>query len=317
MTNDSKINLNSKDVEEFMDKIFGFLKDTFVISDADKEFVEELVVKLQKRYKPGKDPWGLDLELCGKLLKVLVPFYRNYFKVRVFGKENVGKKPYMVVSNHSGQVAIDGLLLQMAFALEVDPPRILRGMVDRTMSTFPFFGQIATAAGSVLGDRKNCEYLLKRGESILVFPEGVKGIAKNTPDFYKMQTFTKGFFRLALANHVDILPIATVGAEEFYPIVHHMKGLAKALKLPAFPLTPLFPWLGPLGLIPLPSPVDIYIGTPYSIPKGMSPDALDNIVEKHIVNIKNDIKAMMNDGLKNRREFTLLDKLGIKVKREL
>ena len=32
--------------------------------------------------------------------------------------------------------------------------------------------------------------------------------------------------------------------------------------MPAFPITPRFPWLGPLGLLPLPVKYRIYFGEP-------------------------------------------------------
>jgi len=44
-----------------------------------------------------------------------------------------------------------------------------------------------------------------------------------------------------------------VGAEEIYPKLGESKSLARALGSPYVPITPTFPWLGPLGLLPLPS----------------------------------------------------------------
>jgi hypothetical protein len=44
-----------------------------------------------------------------------------------------------------------------------------------------------------------------------------------------------------------------VGAEEIYPLVGNAKPIAQLLGLPYFPITPLFPWLGPIGAVPLPS----------------------------------------------------------------
>ena len=49
------------------------------------------------------------------------------------------------------------------------------------------------------------------------------------------------------------MPVAIVGAEEIYPIIGNAKTLARLFNLPYFPITPTFPWLGPLGLVPLPS----------------------------------------------------------------
>ena len=152
------------------------------LGPSDESF-EEIFEQLRLKYPEGEDPWGLNLERARTTLQYIWPLYQNYFKVRVFGKENVQDEPYMVTSNHSGQIAIDGMLISTAFAVEIDPPRILRSMVERFFTALPWVGTIAAEGGAVLGDRQNCLNLLSRGQSVLVFPEGVRGVAKNTIDF--------------------------------------------------------------------------------------------------------------------------------------
>jgi 1-acyl-sn-glycerol-3-phosphate acyltransferase len=263
--------------------------------EEEKEHIEKAFKKLEERYKYYKDPWGFDLELCKKAMTYLWPMYRKYFKVRVFGTENIENHPYVVTSNHSGQIPIDGMLITMAMMMEVDPPRVCRGMVERFLAGLPFLGELTAKTGSILGDRSNATFLLENGESILVFPEGVRGVSKNTTDYYKLQDFTKGFFRIALQAKRDILPVAVVGAEEFFPFVYHNKKLAKMLGAPAFPLS--------LNYVPLPSPVDIYFGKPYKIPEGLSPDAPDSEINEHVYKIQNRIKRLMAIGIRDRRQF--------------
>jgi 1-acyl-sn-glycerol-3-phosphate acyltransferase len=278
------------------------------------EHIEEVFETLEKRYKDYHDPWGLDFKKAIKSLKLLWPMYKYYFRVRLFGQENIEDKPYMVTSNHTGQIAIDGMLLSIAFLMDIEPPRILRGMIERFMVKIPFIGTMAAESGSVLGDRENCLFLLEKGESIMVFPEGVPGIAKDAEKFYELQHFTRGFFRLALQTKTDILPVAIVGAEEMYPGAKQHPKLAKFLKLPTLPTSYLFPWLGPLGLLPLPSPIDIYIGKPYPVPQDLDENALDSEIDAHIVKIKEQINEMIKQGLKERRPF--LENLGLKDKRD-
>src|SRR5690606_20596883 len=127
-------------------------------------------------------------------------------------------------------------------------------------------------------------------------------------DFYQMKKFGQGFFRIALATGTPILPVAVIGAEEFYPLVWHPMKLAKAIGLPALPLTP--------NLIPLPSPVDIHIGKAYVVPKDLSPDAPDSELEVHIKAIQNQIQSMIDEGLKKRREF-ISDPIVKKMTRKL
>jgi 1-acyl-sn-glycerol-3-phosphate acyltransferase len=250
---------------------------------------------LEARNSKDRDPWGLEPKRAIADLKAIWVLYRYYFNVRVHGKENIQDIPYMVVSNHTGQIPIDGMLICTAFATEIDSPRILRPLVERFLTSLPFLGRWSNEGGAVLGDRTNCLNLLKRGESVLIFPEGVKGIAKNTKDFYKLQKFTRGFLRMAIAADAQILPIAVVGAEEFYPYVMQLKKLAKFIKIPAIPIA--------ANIFPMPSPVDIYIGEPYSLPKSLSAEALDEELEIHLIEIEQRIQLLTELGLKNRRTF--------------
>ncbi len=265
------------------------------LSPEDDKKISEIFDLLKENYKDYKDPWGFNLELCEKTLRKVIPLYRTYFRVRVFGAENVKEHSYIVASNHTGQVPLDGMLITIAFLLDVAPPRILRAMVERFMAQLPFIGDFTAQTGSILGDRANCSFLIDHGESILVFPEGVRGISKNTPDFYKLKTFSEGFYRIALQKKTPILPVCVIGAEEMFPFVFHSKKLAKILKVPAIPLTANF--------LPLPSPIDIYIGPEISIPAHLEAEASDKDVKENVFHIENTIKRMLITGLKNRRPF--------------
>lgn len=264
----------------------------------DTKELDRVFSVLEKRYAQYDDPWGFDLETCRKLIRLLYPFYRHYCKVKVHNIEKVQNTPYIVVSNHTGQIPLDAMLISLAFALETEHPRILRGMVERFLAGMPFLGNLVARGGSILGDRRNCHFLLSRGESILVFPEGVKGISKNSSEFYQLQDFTQGFYRIALEAQTPILPIAVVGAEEFYPFVYHLKPLAKLLGIPAFPLTPNLL----MGGLPMPSPVDIYIGDPITPSRTLSSEAPENEISQHIVEVENSIRKMIETGLAKRNE---------------
>lgn len=265
------------------------------LSPEDKKKKDLAFKRLQERYKDYSDPWGFNLDAVKCALNLTLPLYRNYFKVRVFGIENVKDKPYMIVSNHTGQVPIDGMLITLAFAYEFDRPRVIHSMVERFMAGLPFIGDFTAQAGAILGDRDNCKWLLNQNESILVFPEGVRGINKETKDFYKLQNFSSGFYRIALQAETEILPISVIGAEEMFPIVFQASKLGKKLGLPNLPL--------PLNLVPLPSPIDIYIGRPIKIQKNLSPDAPEKELRPYIYKIEKQIKRNIHRGLEERREF--------------
>ncbi len=265
------------------------------LSHEDDQKITETFQGLKVKYTQYKDPWGFDLDLCESTLRTLIPVYRHYFKVRIFGAEHVQDRPYIVVSNHTGQIPLDGMLITMAFLMDVSPPRVLRAMVERFMAQLPFLGTFAAQTGSILGDRANCQFLIENNESILVFPEGVRGVSKSTPQFYKLQSFTLGFYRIALQNQAPILPVAVIGAEEMFPFVWHVKSIAKFFKVPALPIT--------LNTFPLPSPIDIHIGKPIEVDKALSHEATDKDIKEQVVKVEAQIKRLIAVGLKHRRPF--------------
>lgn len=269
------------------------------LTEQDIHQRDEAYRKLQKRYEDYSDPWGFNLHAVKTAIHAMLPFYRNYFRVRVFGIENVQDKPYMIVSNHTGQVPIDAMLITMAFAYEFEKPRVVHSMIERFMAALPFIGDFVAQTGAILGDRDNCKWLLKKGESILVFPEGVRGINKKTKDFYQLQPFSSGFYRIAIQAETEILPISVIGAEEMFPIVLQAPKLGKKLGLPNLPLS--------ANLFPLPSPIDIYIGKPISVESKLCADSSEKELKPHLYCIEKQIKESISKGLADRREF--LDKI--------
>lgn len=266
-----------------------------LMTPEDEARIDDVFRELRQRYKDYKDPWGFNLDLCEKTVRAVYPLYKSYFKVRVFGAENVQDKPYIVASNHTGQLPIDAALITLAFAVDVTPARVLRAMVERFMAQLPFVGDFSAQTGAILGDRANCAYLIDHGESILVFPEGVRGISKNTPDYYKLRPFHQGFYRIAIQKKTPILPVCVIGAEEMFPFVFHSKKIADLLKVPALPLS--------ANYLPLPSPIDIYIGPEIPIPSHFEDETPEKEVKENVFHIENTIKRMIVHGLKHRRPF--------------
>jgi 1-acyl-sn-glycerol-3-phosphate acyltransferase len=175
------------------------------------------------------------------------------------------------VANHSGTIALDSLMTQLAVHDHHPAHRDLRMLGANLVYAMPFIGELARKAGHTLACNPDAERLLSEGHVVGVWPEGFKGVGKNFRDRYKLQRFGRGgFVAAALRTRTPIVPCAIVGAEEIYPMLGDAKLLARMLGLPYFPLTPTFPWLGPLGLVPLPSKWIIEFGEP--IPTDHYPD---------------------------------------------
>ena len=211
------------------------------------------------------DDFGFDAELTDSvLLGLLRPLYRRWFRVEVRGIENIPRTgSALVVANHSGTVALDSLMTLVAVHDEHPAHRHLRMLGADLVFATPFIGELARKTGSTLAANADAERLLSRGELVGVWPEGFKGIGKPFRERYKLQRFGRGgFVSAALRTGVPIVPLSVVGAEEIYPLVGNIPSLARLLGVPYLPITPLFPWLGPLGLVPLPSKWLMEFGEP-------------------------------------------------------
>jgi 1-acyl-sn-glycerol-3-phosphate acyltransferase len=211
------------------------------------------------------DEFGFDEELTDRVFMApLRPLYEKWFRVETRGIENVPSDGgALVVANHSGTIALDAVMTQVALHDHHPAHRNLRMLGANLVFQTPFMGEVARKSGHTLACNPDAERLLATGEIVGVWPEGFKGIGKPYSERYKLQRFGRGgFVATALRTRTPIIPCAIVGAEEIYPIVGNAKTLARLFNLPYFPLTPTFPWLGPLGFVPLPSKWIIEFGEP-------------------------------------------------------
>ncbi|MFI1801816.1 lysophospholipid acyltransferase family protein [Streptomyces sp. NPDC020379] len=224
------------------------------------------------------DDFGYDQELADQVvMSALRPFYEKYFRVEVKGLENIPDKgAALVVANHSGTLPVDGLMLQVALHDHHPAGRHIRMLAADLVFALPVINEISRKLGHTLACVEDAEKLLERGEVVGVMPEGFKGIGKPFSERYKLQRFGRGgFVSTALRAGAPIVPCSIVGAEEIFPMVGNAKTVARLLGLPYFPLTPTWPWLGPLGLVPLPTKWTIQFGEP--IPTdGYPPEAADD-----------------------------------------
>jgi 1-acyl-sn-glycerol-3-phosphate acyltransferase len=224
------------------------------------------------------DDFGYDEMLARELLLPLAkPLYENYFRVRTLGIERIPDEgPAVLIANHSGTVALDAVMVQYAVARKHPSRRAVRNIGADLVYRLPFVGPLARKTGNAVACPDDAYELLSRGELLGIFPEGFKGVGKGWRERYKLQRFGRaGFMEIALRAQVPIIPIAIVGAEEAYPMIGNATLLARMLGLPYFPITPTFPLLGPLGLVPLPSRWFIEFGHPIPTDE-YSEDAADD-----------------------------------------
>ena len=209
------------------------------------------------------DEFGFDPEITQRFfLTALRPVAQKWFRIEVRGIENLpADGGALVVSNHSGTVPLDGLMTGVT--IHDHTGRYLRPLGADLVFKLPVVGELARKGGATLACNEDAERMLRGGELVGVWPEGFKGIGKPFAERYKLQRFGRGgFVAAAMRTGVPIIPTSVVGAEEIYPLVGNIPSLARLLGVPYIPITPLFPLLGPLGLVPLPSKWLIEFGEP-------------------------------------------------------
>ncbi len=209
------------------------------------------------------DEYGFDQEITERFfMTALRPIAQKWFRIEVRGIENIpAEGGALVVSNHSGTIPVDGLMTMVS--IHDHTGRFLRPLGADLVFKTPVVSTLARKGGTTLACNEDAERMLRGGELVGVWPEGFKGIGKPYAERYKLQRFGRGgFVSAALRTQVPIIPLSVVGAEEIYPLVANLPSLARVLGLPYVPITPLFPWLGPLGMVPLPSKWLLEFGEP-------------------------------------------------------
>ncbi|WP_127941413.1 lysophospholipid acyltransferase family protein [Nonomuraea polychroma] len=265
----------------------------------DPEPLAKLLVFLRRRVSGDYevDEFGYDAELTDKVLLELVrPLYTRWFRVETLQVKNVPEEGgALVVANHSGTLPVDALMLQVAMHDDVRRP--LRLLGADLVYQLPLLSHLARKTGHTLACREDADRLLRKGEVVGVFPEGFKGVGKPFSERYKLQRFGRGgFVASAIRAGVPIVPTAIVGAEEIYPKIGDLKFLARTLGLPYLPITPFFPLLGPLGLVPLPSKWLIEFGEPIRTDE-YEPSAADDpmLVFNLTDHVREVIQQMLNE----------------------
>ena len=270
--------------------------------------VAQFIYKQQELARRGQDyevdEFGFDPQWTESFLSVFMVLYRDYWRVETTGVENIpATGRALLVSNHAGVLPWDGTMIKTAVFAEHSHPRHVRALVASMFMGMPMLSWFFRRTGQTVGHPDDTRRLLERDELVLVFPEGVRGTGKSFNDRYRLRRFGRGgFVATAIRSGAPIIPVSVVGSEEIYPMVADLAPLARFLGLPYFPITPTWPWLGPLGMIPLPSKWRIQFHAPIHVER-YPPEAADdnNVVMAVADEVRDTIQQGIYDNLKLRR----------------
>ena len=251
------------------------------------------------------DEFGFDPKYVDLLSPLLTFLYETYFRVSMRGLANLPPSGrVLMVANHSGTFPLDAAMLMVGVHREHETHRMVRPLVENFVYHSPVLGTALRRIGGVRANFENAERLLERGRVAAVFPEGIQGISKSFRDRYKLQRFGRGgFVKLALKTRAPIIPVSIVGAEETYPLLHKVSWFSRSTGVPFLPVTPTFPLLGPLGLLPLPSKWIIQLGGPIYIHESFGSGDWNNriLVNRVAEQVRSTIQTMVDESLKTRR----------------
>ncbi|MBJ6765515.1 acyltransferase family protein [Myxococcaceae bacterium JPH2] len=250
----------------------------------------------------GVDPYGISKKHLKLALEAFGFLYRHYFRVRCVGAQHIPPRGRaMLVGNHSGGVAVDGAMVLTSTLLEMDPPRLSQGMVERFIHKFPVASLWASRTGQFTGLPEHARRLLEDDRLLMIFPEGARGTAKLFRDRYSLVDFGTGFMRMALQTRSPIVPFAFLGGGSAIPTIFNAYALGRLLGVPYVPLTP---YLLP---VPLPVRLEIHYGEPLHF-QGTG-DEEDHVIEGYVQQVKQAITRLIETGRQerqHRREQELL-----------
>jgi 1-acyl-sn-glycerol-3-phosphate acyltransferase len=283
-----------------------------------REALDELRRAVRERLRPHPDETGLEeesaqpqtgerpdwMELFDELRGRISAFgmVERSGEVDDFGMDELLLRRALLVANRSGLLPYDGVMLSHVLAKQRRDQTRARFLVADWLLTLPFAQAYLARVGGVRACRENAERLLRSGRSVIAFPEGAKGAAKVFRERYRLQRFGRGgIVRTALATRAPLVPIGVVGAEEAHPILFKVENLARIIGLPFVPVTPTFPALGPLGLLPLPSKWMIRIGEPIALDH-LEPEAAEDelLVSRLNEDLRSRIQSMVDEAVSAR-----------------
>jgi len=255
-------------------------------------------LELRGKHRRGEwnvDEFGFEPDYADIWVPLARLVYRKYWRVDVSGVRNVPRRGgALLVSNHAGVLPFDGAMIEVAI-LEHGIDRHARALIADWFFGMPGLSWMLRRTGQTLGHPEDTHRLLTGGELVLVFPEGIKGTGKLWSERYRLRRFGRGgFVESAIRGQVPIIPISVVGSEEIYPMFTNVTPLAKLTGFPYFPLTPTWPWLGPLGLIPLPSKWRIEFHPPIRTDE-LPPDAADD--PSVVMRVADEVRDVIQEGV--------------------
>ena len=242
-------------------------------SQALKDFMKQTGCGRPDKIKDEYDEFGLDPEYLEKMSWWFYFLTRIYWRAEVEGMENIPSvEPALLVANHRGFMPFDGVVHRSLILAA--KKRHIRILVIPSLFKFPFLSDFLIKQGGVVASQANTRKLFERKELVGIFPEGINGAFRMYKGAYQLGEMSRNAFaKMAIENRVPIIPCATIGHVEIFPILAKVRSsfIVRVVGWPFLPITPTFP------LLPIPLPTKWHIRYLEPIPvDGYSPSDAQN-----------------------------------------
>jgi Acyltransferase len=246
--------------------------------------------------------FGYSLKTTAKLSRLLAFLYEDWWSVDLQGLNRLPKTgPALIIGNAGGVIPWAGLMLLYALMSSGEHQRRLNILADMDWIEDERVYNFLREVGFVSWSADNAKRLFAEGELVIVFPEGTAGAVKPFGERYRVRPFDWTKVMPAIDANVPIHPLATTGPDESFPVGQNIEWLAKLLDLPAFPVTPAFPFLPfPANLVSLPVHWKMRVMKPLEYGKVNSREELEETAKSVALFGEGDVQAELNRLLRTR-----------------
>lgn len=167
----------------------------------------------------SKDPITQFKQPNLKRISWLIKLYYWFFKPTFFYSEQtqLSQRPALLVGNHTITGILDTPFLVEHFLVQQQVQ--LRSLGDKVHFHVPLWGRMLQWGGMVLASRDHAAKLMQQGDSIMLFPGGAREVMRRRGEKYQLIWKQRtGFVEIAMQHGYDIIPFASLGADDCYDI---------------------------------------------------------------------------------------------------
>lgn len=272
-----------------------------ILSEGIPDFIKDN----QKIYYEYFDPDFADA-ILRNVISVLDEYYfrTKFIAPEKLHERNNPDRPLIYAGNHSGMafpwdaiIFVANLYKKNANSFKNAVRALSAPMLSASALMSPFLIEnFWKRVGCIDATMENFETMMHQKDwNVLIYPEGVPGIAKGFNNRYKLQQFSTSFLRMSIKYQTDIVFVATVNGEYINPYSYNSRALDKIVQyagipfIPVSALTPFIifqPWLFYFGF-----PANLtYVVGPRIKPYEMLPKPLEKIRKPELRELRDEVQ---------------------------